>query len=255
MSISSIIQGIIDRLTRRQAEALKVNIATTFVLGWKQSGTKEPLSALQKEQIAKVYKDQMGYISRTNDAIAESMAIEIKTIISKGGSQEDIRKGIQSYITDVFGDKGIEINNIGEVRKYVTVGKDGTLSIVEKTITRKYGSTIQNYSDVVAKTVSHQALESGRISGYEKQGVKKLMMIGPQDERARPEHFAAVGTVFEIGSPEEEMIRMLLAEPRCRHRTVPYIEGVNVSQETFDKRKEDAGLFFDESAGKWAFKE
>jgi hypothetical protein len=257
MSIQSTIDAIIAELTRRQAQALQKSIFATFLLGFKQSGTTAPLSSLQKEQIAKVYKEQMGYISQTNKAVAEEMTLSIKDIISKGGSQEQIRQGISGYISDVFGDKGITIDNIGKTRIEYEVSKDGTIRAVEKTITKKYSSTLTNYSDVVAKSVSHASLEEGRAAGYRKQGVTHWRFTGPSDERARISHIILLGNVYKYGTEQSDLAMAVLAEPRCRHRAVPFFNDkkFDTPDSHFDKMKDDAGLFWDDNSESWAIKE
>lgn len=257
MSLESVIQGIIDKLTRRQADALKLKISTVFVAGFRASGTKAPISALQKEQIKKIYKENLGAITEYNDFLGSQMADTIKDRIAQGGSYSDIQKDIRQYVTQTFGKDGVTINRVGQTRKIVTVGRNGELIRTTKEITRPYTSTIDAYSQMLSRTSAHAALESGRAEGYKKQGVKKVRLVGGDWERSRPWHQALVGNIYEIGSDDYEMAMSILSEPFCRHRFIPFMDDpeIDVPQSVFDKRREESKVYWDEDKKQWAFPE
>lgn len=256
MSLEDDIQAIIDRLNEAQGIALAKRISTTFTLGFQSTGARS-ISSLQKEQIKKVYKENLGRVAEMNDALGLQMERAIKERIALGGDHEAIRKDIIPMITEAFGDSGkITIDRTGQTRTVIEVGKDGTLRRVEKTITQPYTNNLKSYSEMLSSTASHQALEKGREAGYIKQGVKKWRPVGG-DERSRPWHQAIVGNVYEYGTEDSDMAEEILQEPFCRHRQIPFFDDpkFDTPASVFEKRKEDAGLFWDKEKGQWSLPE
>ena len=225
--------------------------------GWRSAGNKAPLSNLQKGAIQAVAKTNMGAIAEFNQALGKTMEKTIEDRIAAGGGMKQIKQDLIPIIKEQFGENGIvTIDRIGQIVPYIEVGPDGTLRRAEKTITRPYSTNTKAYADMLSRTATHSAYEKGRVEGYKSQGVEQLRFVGPNDPpRVRAEHAAVLGTVFDVGSIEEEYFMELLSEPNCRHRTIPFMNNpkYDTPQSSFDAMKEKIGVYYDEDAGKWTY--
>lgn len=89
--------------------------------------------------------------------------------------QEGGYKEIADYTKEVLGgSEKVVINNVGKTRKIIQVRKNGTLSEVEKVITRPYVTTVDNYADMLGRTATYSAWAEGRTVGHQKMGVYSL---------------------------------------------------------------------------------
>ena len=256
MSIESQIKEIVLSITEKQAEVLRKYLSAVFLLGFRQTGA-DDFGNLQKEQIKKIYREQLGYLGETNQLIGKAMKTAIKDRIKQGGGYEEISNDLEKFVTEAFGAEGVTIDRTGQVRDTVEVGKDGTLRRVQKEITRSYHSTVQAYSDMLGRTSTHAALEAGRGEGYKQQGVKQVRFVGSNDEISRAWHVALLGNVYDVGSEDYFMALDVLSEPNCRHRFIPFFDDqrYDTPQEKFDEMKEKSGLTWDDENEQWSFAE
>lgn len=88
-------------------------------------------------------------------------------------------------------------------------------------------------------------------------GFSRWRFVGPSDERARPDHLAVLGQVFEYGTEQSDYALALLEEPNCRHRQIVYFpdEDLNTPASFFEDIKRKAGLYWDEEKEEWGFLE
>lgn len=133
--------------------------------------------------------------------------------------------------------------------------KDGTLSEVEKVITRKYVSTVGNYANMLGRTATHSAWAEGRAIGHQRIGFKKWRYISICDERSRADHCAVSGSVFEYGTPESDMALAMMHSPHCRCRSVVFFNDpeLDTPMTFYEDRKKKAGLRYDDNLQKWVF--
>ncbi len=246
---------VIEELNSQAADILAKRIAASFTLGFHATKTNVQIGELQHRAIQKLSAEQLGFITEFNDALGKQLEMRLKEVINIGGGYEDIKRNMRPYIEEVFGPNGVTIDRTGQTRQVIEVLGDGSLRRIEKSITQPYSASIETYSDMLSRTVTHQAYSRGRAEGYKSKGMNKWRYIAVQDERVRPEHLAMHGRVFEIGSDEEGMALELMSEPNCRCRQIPYFddEKLNTPDATFEAQKEKFGLEFKD--GEWAFKE
>ena len=265
-----------SQIESTQAEALNTQIASNFVAG-RTAGEKhkstlpsnklnfepvksaedqeeeeEGLTTEEKAEIAILVALFLGYVHEFNSRTKTQILTEVSAMVTAGKTQEEIK----NYVQNVFeGKENIVIDNVGKVRKEIYVDKNLKISEVEKVITRKYYTSVQNYSQLMGEQASHAAYEKGREMYNISQGIDMWVFSGPVDERARPWHIALVGTTYQWNSEQSRYAEQCLSEPRCRHRAMPYYgDSRDVPQEKWDKLKEDVGLYWDEDKKEWAIK-
>jgi SPP1 gp7 family putative phage head morphogenesis protein len=258
MTLIDDIDQIIAAMKKRQAELLAKRLTGAFIAGFKTAPGKPIVSEVQKNAIRLLATDQMGYISEFDSALGEQLKDRVKGLMAEGKGYEDVRKEMMPYIKETFGDSGtVTIDRIGQTRQIIEVGPDGSLTRVEKPITQAYSTNTKAYSEMLSRTSMHAATTKGRAEGYKAAGVERWQYVAVPDERVRPDHIALTGQVFEVGTIEEEMALEKLSEPNCRCRQVPFFSDTDLDepQSTYDQQKENAGLYWDDAANEWAFKD
>lgn len=250
------IDQVVIQITASQADALTAGITAYYKAGSDDVRPTTRLTNVQKNAIKRLSAEHFGYISEFNKAVGEQIKDKAKDLLTQEKGYAEISKEIKEYATQVFeGQEKVTINNVGKTRKVVQVGKDGTLKEVEKVITRPYTTNVNAYSDMLARTATHTAWEQGRASEYQRMGFRKWRFVGPSDERARPDHIAILGQVFEYGTEQSDYAESLLHEPNCRHRQVVFFDDpeLDTPPEFFERIKRRAGLYWDEEKEEWAF--
>lgn len=250
------INAAIDRLNRMHAEILARRISAAFTTGFRATKTEVQIGELQRRAIQNLAAENLGYITEFNSALGDKLARHLREVIKVGGGYEDIKRNMRPYLDEVFGSQGtITIDRTGQTRQVIGVDKFGNLHRIEKLITQPYSTTIENYSDMLSRTVTHAAYEKGRAEGYQSQGISKWRFVGPADERARAWHIALIGNVYEYDTSESDMALEVLSEPNCRHRAVVFFDDpkLDTPEEFFMNQKEKAGLQWKDDA--WGFKE
>lgn len=251
---------IIKDLNKQQAELLAKRLSAAFVAGFRpgqQQGTAQPaMTDLQRRAIRNLAAENLGYIAEYNYALGKQLEGRTKELIAEGKGYADIRHEMKPYIEKTFGTDGtVTIDRRGQTRTVIQVGKDGSLTRVEKEITQPYTTNTEAYADMLSRTATHAAYEKGRAEGYQSQGYQKWRFVGPADERARAWHVALIGSVFEYGTSEGDMALEVLSEPNCRHRAVPFFDNPkwDTPDSFFEQQKQKAGLKFED--GEWGFVE
>jgi len=88
--------------------------------------------------------------------------------IKRGTSPEQVARYMRPAIRDFFGEGGVEIDNIGKIRKELRVNSEGRYWWKETKVTHKWRSTVNNYSDMIARTSQLRAHNAGRYESVEK---------------------------------------------------------------------------------------
>ena len=245
----------IDKLTEAQADIISKRIAAAFMAGWRlEEGGK--LTTIQQRAIKKMSASTAGYIHEFNKAIGKQVSGKISELMAVEMLNKDIAKELITYVDEVFGKNGqVIIDHVGQTRQIIKVDQYGKLSKVDKVITRKYTSNPKAYSEMLAQTSTHNALEQGRAEGRIAKGKKYWRFAGPAAENSRPWHVALIGNVYEYGSDQSNYAMEILAEPRCRHRSIEWFDDVNLDtpQSHYQKLKDDAGLKWEKD--KWTMPE
>ncbi len=245
-------------VTAAQSEALTKEISRYYKAGSNDIRDTSRLTNVQKNAIQRLSAEHFGYISEFNNNIGEQIKDKARTLIADGKGYKEVSAEVKKYTNDIFkGSEHVVIDNRGKTRTVLKVGKDGTIRTIEKTIERPYVTNVKTYSDMVGRTATHTAWEQGRASEYQRLGLNKWRFVGPSDERARPDHIAVLGQVFEYGTEQSDYAESLLHEPNCRHRQVVYFGDpeLDTPPEFFERIKRRAGLFWDEEKEEWAFRE
>lgn len=256
--VESKIDILIKQLNITQAEAMSKRLAAAFVAGSDSitstiySGDPE-LSEQQERAIKQLSAEHFGYISEFNRQIGEQLKTDAQDILRNSGGYKDIA----NYTKQIFeGQENVVIDHVGQTRKIIEVGKDGKLREVEKVITRKYVTTVDNYADMLGRTATHSAWAEGRVIGHQKLGFNFWRYVSVCDERSRADHCAVSGSVFKYGTPESDMALDMMHSPHCRCRAVVYFtdESLNTPMSFFEEQKKKAGLKYDDEKQKWVFR-
>ena len=252
------------QLKKTQSDALSIEIAANFTAGMtaaekhtsiKSAEPEDPeedgLTTEEKAVIALLTAQYLGSLTKFNKAAKAQILSKVKELVQAGSDHDEIKK----YVDVVLSGKDIiTIDNVGKIRKEIYVDKDLKISEVEKVITRKFGASIDTYSELLGEQASHASYEAGRKAQYQRQGFENWVFVGPADEKARPAHVALIGCVFEWGTDQSEYAEQVLKEPHCRHRAQVYYndETKDTKKEVWDKLKNDAGLYWDKSKNEWS---
>lgn len=274
------LKSAFSQLETSQAEALSIEIAANYVAG-RTAGEKhkstlpaqplpaeglpaktipalrsadpeeeeEGLPTEDKAEIALLVALFLGYVKGFNKVAQTQILAEVEGMVTAGKTQDEIKK----YVDSIFeGKENIVIDNVGKTRKELYVDKNLKISEVEKVITKKYSSSLENYAQLLGERASHASYEAGRKAYLINQGYSDWIFSGPADERARPWHVSLLGEVYEYGSEQSQYAERCLSEPRCRHRRVPYYgDSRDVPAERWQKLKDDAGLRWSEEKEEW----
>lgn len=253
--IKNDIDKAIDKLTKDQSEDLTKYLSASFVAGWDaEDGGK--LTTVQKNAIVKLAATNVGYIAEFNSVIGKQVADRMAELMAEGVLQKDIAKELIPYVDDIFSKNGrVIIDHVGQKKSIVRVMKDGKLKRIEKTITRKYVTSPENYADMLSRTSTHNALEQGRAEARQAKGITRWIFTGPIDERSRPNHAAVVGNIYEYGTDQSDMAQELLSAPNCRHRSIEFFDNqeLDTPKSHYETLKKDAGLKFEN--GEWTLPE
>jgi SPP1 gp7 family putative phage head morphogenesis protein len=178
--------------------------------------------------------------------------------MTQGKGMVDIRTEIIPYSKAVFSsEESVVINHIGDTRVELVIGKDGSISKVEKVITQEYKNNIKAYSDMLSRNAVHQSMLKGRGEGDKAAGYEQWVYLAVNDPpRVRPGHLALTGNVYTYGTPESDDAEAVQEEPNCRCIKIPYFNDPKLDTPTsyFENEKEQAGLFWDDANSQWAFK-
>jgi len=245
-------------VTATQSDELVKLITAYYKAGSDDVRPNTRLTNVQKNAIKKLSAEHFGYISEFNRNVGDQIKNKARELLNEGKGYAEISEEIRTYAEDVFGgSERVVIDNTGKKRTVFKVGKDGTIRKTSKIIERPYVTNTQAYSDMLSRTATHTAWEQGRATEYQRMGFSKFRLTGPVDERARPDHVAALGFVYEYGTEQGNYALSLLEEPNCRHRQIPIFGDpkLDTPMSFFEEQKEKAGLYFDDDAGEWKFRE
>ena len=251
-------------IKKTQSEALAIEIAANYTAGRtaaeKHQSTKsaeqdeeeEGLTTEEKAEIAVLVALFLGYISKFNNTAQAQVLAEVKSMAEAGKSQAEI----QQYVKDIFeGKETITIDNVGKTKKEIYVDKDLKLSEVDKVIEKPAYISVLVYASLTGGNASHAAYEKGREMKNRSDGFDKWVFVGPVDERARPWHIALVGEVFTYGTQQSNYAEKVLRDHGCRHRAYPYFnDSRDTKPEVWQKLKDEAGLYWDETKQAWQVK-
>lgn len=251
------INQLINQINLNQAEVLSLQIAAAFLVGSTSitstiySKDKKKLSDQQERAIKKLSAEHFGYITEFNRQMGEQLKDHAREILQQEGGYKEITEYIEKVLD---GSENVVIDNVGKTKKIIQVGKDGTLSEVEKVITRKYVTNVNAYSDMLGRTATHSAWAEGRAVGHQKLGFRFWRYISVLDSRSRPEHYAISGNVYEYGKNDSNLALRLMHEPRCRCRSVVFFgNDLDTPQSFFEEQKKEAGLKYDDGEQTWVF--
>jgi SPP1 gp7 family putative phage head morphogenesis protein len=249
------IQDIVDKLNEDALQILAKRISINFVVGWRSTGNKAPLSALQKGAITKVSEVQFGYLKSFNQAIGDQVETKIKENLASGGGYKSVKEEIQKMFS---GQETVSMDNTGKTRIEYDVARDGTITKREVTITQPYSTTVENYADTASRSIVHSAISKGRSASYQAQGQESWRWLSANDSRVRPAHMFLAGNVYTYGTPEsDDALYMMENDFNCRCREIPFMNNpkYDTPMEEFEARKEKDGLYFDEDKEAWAFRD
>lgn len=96
----------------------------------------------------------------------------------------EVARQLIPHIKGVFGAEGVTINNIGSVRKVLSVNADGKYKWVNKKVTRMFHTTTKNYADIIARSTIIDANRLARHQTLQQSGfVKAYRSVAVMDER------------------------------------------------------------------------
>ena len=247
-------------LRERQVEVLAKRLAAAFVLGTNITGEKKPItpkidiSNMQKNAIKELTAIQMGYITEFNEALEQALKKEIETAVAEGKTYADVKKLLKPRIKELFSKNGqVVIDRVGQTRRVVHVARDGSLRWIDKPITKRYITNIDNYCDMLSRTVMHGAYVKGRSVAYQSSGLEKWRYMAVMDERTRPSHAALHGRVFQYGTEDSEMAENKMLEPNCRCTATAFFDdpSLDTPQSVFEEEQQKAGLVWDDTKEEW----
>jgi hypothetical protein len=252
------VDQILLGVTATQSDELVRLITAYYKAGTDDVRPNTRLTNVQKNAIKKLSAEHFGYIGEFNRNVGEQIKTKAKELLNQEKGYKEISEEIRQYAEDMFeGSEKVVIDNTGKSRTVFKVGKDGTIRKTSKIIERPYVTNTQAYSDMLSRTATHTAWEQGRATEYQRMGFDKFRIVGPTDERSRPDHVAVLGYVYEYGTEQGNYALSLLEEPNCRHRQIPVFgdSKLDTPMSFFEEQKEKAGLYFDDDVGEWKFRE
>ena len=96
----------------------------------------------------------------------------------------EVARQLVPHIKGIFGAEGVTIDNIGNVRKVLSVDADGKYKWINKKITRVFHTTTNNYADIIARSTILDANRLARHQTLQQSGfVKAYRSIAVMDER------------------------------------------------------------------------
>ncbi len=238
------IEKEIEDMAAAQSDAMAKRLSAAFVAGYKApvTGSKAPvLAELQLQTIKALSAENMGYLDEYNSALSNQLTAQVKILVAEGHGYEETKTAMLPYIESTFGKDGtVTIDRTGQTRSVVEIDKDGNLHRVDKTITQPFSASVESYTDMLARTSVHAGYAAGRSEGYKAIGLGKWRWSSVADERTRPDHRSLHGRVFEFGTQEADDAELILSEPNCRCRQIPFFDDprLDTPQEVYDAQKE-----------------
>ena len=96
----------------------------------------------------------------------------------------EVAQQLVPHIKSVFGAEGVTINNIGSVRKVLSVDADGNYKWINKKVTRAFHTTTKNYANIIARSTIVDANRLARHETLQQSGfVKAYRSVAVMDER------------------------------------------------------------------------
>ena len=112
----------------------------------------------------------------------------------------EVARQLVPHIKGIFGDKGVTIDNIGRVRKVLSVDADGKYKWINKKVTRAFHTTTNNYADIIARST---ILDANRLARHEtlqqSDFVKAYRSIAVMDERTGYYDAMMHGVIVKMG--------------------------------------------------------
>ena len=112
----------------------------------------------------------------------------------------EVAKHLIPHIKGVFGAEGVTMDNIGGVRRVLSVDADGKYKWVNKKVTRAFHTTAKNYADIIARSTIVDANRLARHETLQQSGfVKEYRSIAVMDMRTG--HYDAMmhGQIVKMG--------------------------------------------------------
>jgi len=201
--------------------------------GWTKNAEKRMIKAGFDKEIINLVKQQ---------TTANKMVQILEQQGIKGGMHpNDCAELLQPHIRDVFGDGGVEISNIGKLRKELIVNAKGKYWWREVKVTHPYHSTVQNYADIITRSSMLKAHNEGRLQTLRQSGlVEKYRFICDQTANSCSTCLGMHGLIVE---PSEVTPPI---HPRCSCRLAPVWKkstGLHNHSEKFYTQQRDTALF------------
>ena len=96
----------------------------------------------------------------------------------------EVAQRLVPHIKSVFGAEGVTIDNVGSVRRVLSVNADGKYKWVNKKVTRAFHTTTKNYADIIARSTIVDANRLARHETLQQSGFVKLYRsVAVMDER------------------------------------------------------------------------
>ena len=201
--------------------------------GWSKSAEKRMLKmGVDKETIALVRQQ----------TITKKMIEILETQGIKGGLHPtSVSKELIPYIEGVFGKEGVEISNIGKLRRELVVNAKGKYWWREVKVTRPYRSTIRNYADIISRSSMLESHNEGRLATLRESGlVEKYRFICSQTANSCSTCLGMHGLIVEPSDVTPPI------HPRCSCRLAPVWKkstGLKNHSSEFYSKQRDTALF------------
>jgi len=201
--------------------------------GWSKNAEKRMLKAGFDKEVIGLVKHQT--TSHKMIQILETQGI-------KGGMHpNDVAKLLQPHIRNVFGKEGVEISNIGKLRRELMVNAKGEYWWREIKVTRPYHSTVQNYADVISRSSMLETHNAGRLESLRESGlVEKYRFICNQTANSCSTCLGMHGLIVDPSDVTPPI------HPRCSCRLAPVWKkstGLKNHSEKFYSNQRDTALF------------
>lgn len=154
----------------------------------------------------------------------------------------EVAKLLVPHIRGIFGNKGVTIDNVGRMRRVLTVDADGNYKWINKKVTRLYHTTTKNYADIIARSTMLDANRLARHQTLQRSGfVKAYRSVAIMDERTGMHDAMMHGVIVKWGDGPPYHARC-----RCEYEPI-------WKKDTGLKNQED-DYYFDKR-DKWFFKQ
>lgn len=161
--------------------------------------------------------------------------------IRGGMHPTSVSKELIPHIKAIFGEKGVEISNIGKLRRELVVNAKGKYWWREVKVTRPYRSTIRNYADVISRSSMLESHNEGRLQTLRESGlVEKYRFICDQTANSCSTCLGMHGLIVEPSDVTPPI------HPRCSCRLAPVWKkstGLKNHSPEFYSKQRDTALF------------